>query len=94
MGYSGQLLGKEAPAAELRDVNRLSSLAELWTKVPYRDYAVLGASFDLNGRQSGEACTAENGVLPMLLDTEGALLAYQEPVSLPDPSLALKGSVK
>lgn len=90
VGYSGQLLGKEAPAAELRDVNRLSSLAELWTKVPYRDYAVLGASFDLNGRQSGEACTAENGVLPMLLDTEGALLAYQEPVSLPDPSLALK----
>ena len=50
----------------------------------------MGAFVDLNGRQSGEACTAENGVLPMLLDTEGALLAYQEPVSLPDPSLALK----
>ena len=29
VGYSGQLLGKEAPAAELRDVNRLSSLAAI-----------------------------------------------------------------
>ena len=89
VAYSGQLLGKEAAADQQMDSNRLVSLPELWTKAPYRDYAVLGASFDINGTKSDGSYTAENGILPMLLDTDGELLPNQQPVSLPDPSLKL-----
>ena len=91
VAYSGQLLGKAA-ADQLMDANRLVSLPELWTRNPYRDYAVLGASFDISGTKSGGAYTAENGILPMLLDTDGNVLENQEPISLPDPSLKLKAT--
>ena len=87
VAYSGQLLGKEV-MPDVRDANRLVALDELWGLEPYRDYAVLGSSFDISGLKSGY--TANEGVLPMLLDTQEELLPYQEPVSLPDPSLSLQ----
>ncbi len=90
VGYSGQLLGKETVEGAMMSANICVSLSELWTKKPYRDYAVLGSNFDISGMKSGGEYTAENGILPMLLDTDGELLPNQEPVTLPDPSLELE----
>ncbi|MCC8059876.1 MAG: hypothetical protein LIO81_03405 [Clostridiales bacterium] len=86
VGYEGQLFGAES-SEDADDVASLVSLDELWTRVPYRDYAVLGSYFDISGKDTDY--TAEDGYMPLLYDSDEELMPEQEDVLLPDPDLSI-----
>ena len=88
VAFGGQLYGNTTSSV-LKGTNAtaLVTAEELETEVPYRDQARLGTGFDITGEAGGYAVTS--GYMPMLMDSDGGVLADQTPVLRKDGRLKI-----
>lgn len=88
VAFGGQLYGNTTSSV-LKGTNAtaLVTAEELETEVPYRDQARLGTGFDITGEAGGYAVTS--GYMPMLMDSDGGVLADQTPILRKDGRLKI-----
>lgn len=88
VAFGGQLYGNTTSSV-LKGTNAtaLVTAEELETEVPYRDQARLGTGFDITGEAGGYPVTS--GYMPMLMDSDGGVLADQTPVLRKDGRLKI-----
>ena len=88
VAFDGQLYGNTTSSV-LKGTNAtvLVTAEELETEVPYRDQARLGTGFDITGEAGGYPVTS--GYMPMLMDSDGGVLADQTPVLRKDGRLKI-----
>ena len=88
VAFDGQLYGNTTSSV-LKGTNAtaLVTAEELETEVPYRDQARLGTGFDITGEAGGYPVTS--GYMPMLMDSNGGVLADQTPVLRKDGRLKI-----
>ncbi len=88
IAFSGQLYGNTTSSVlSGTNATALVTTEELETEVPYRDQARLGTGFDITGEVGGYPVTS--GYMPMLMDSDGGVLADQTPILRKDGRLKI-----
>ena len=88
VAFSGQLYGNTtSDVLKGTNATALVTTEELETEIPYRDQARLGTGFDITGEAGGYPVTS--GYMPMLMDSDGGVLADQTPVLRKDGRLKI-----